>query len=96
MSARRIVLLLAFAAAAAIVVSEPAFAQCAMCRTALEQNGGAIAGGFNRAILFLLGMPYLVFAAVGGAWYWKRRARTRERTAPRETSWRPSLTPSPR
>lgn len=52
---------------------ETASAQCAMCVTALDQEGGRMAIGFNRAILFLLGMPYLVFASVAGSYYWKRR-----------------------
>jgi len=58
---------------AVVLGAETAFAQCAMCRTALEQDGGRLALGFNRAILFLLGMPYLVFASIAGSWYWKRR-----------------------
>jgi hypothetical protein len=64
-------LLLALAAALGYV--ETASAQCAMCRTALEQEGGGLAAGFNRAILFLLAMPYLVFGSIAGSWYWKRR-----------------------
>jgi hypothetical protein len=44
-----------------------------MCRTALDQEGGRVAAGFNRAILFLLGMPYIVFASIAGTWYWNRR-----------------------
>ncbi|MGH9323232.1 MAG: hypothetical protein ACRD21_12935 [Vicinamibacteria bacterium] len=62
--------------------AEMASAQCAMCRTALEQDGGRLALGFNRAILFLLAMPYLVFASVAGSWYWKRRKAGRLRGAP--------------
>ena len=58
---------------AVLAFAEGALAQCAMCRTALEQNGGATAAGFNRAILFLLGMPYLVFASIAGTWYWRKR-----------------------
>lgn len=57
----------------ALAGAEDTFAQCAMCRTALEQNGGATAAGFNRAILFLLGMPYLVFTSIAGTWYWRKR-----------------------
>lgn len=57
----------------AIGYVETASAQCAMCRTALDQEGGRLAVGFNRAILFLLGMPYLVFASIAGSYYWKRR-----------------------
>jgi hypothetical protein len=60
-------------ALAVVLLGENAFAQCAMCRTALEQDGGRLALGFNRAILFLLGMPYLVFFSIAGSWYWKRR-----------------------
>lgn len=52
---------------------ETASAQCAMCRTALDQEGGRVAAGFNRAILFLLGMPYIVFASIAGSYYWRRR-----------------------
>ncbi len=59
--------------AASLWMANAASAQCAMCVTALEQNGGEMAAGFNRGILFLLGMPYLVFTAVGASWYLKRR-----------------------
>jgi hypothetical protein len=58
---------------AALVFVETASAQCAMCRTALDQEGGQVAAGFNRGILFLLAMPYLVFGSIAGSWYWKRR-----------------------
>jgi hypothetical protein len=44
-----------------------------MCRAALEQGGPELAAGFNRAILFLLAMPYVVFGSIAGSWYWKRR-----------------------
>ena len=65
------------AGAAALIValfasSPPAMAQCAMCRTALEQENGQLAGGFNRAILFLLGAPYLVFGSLAGGIYYQR------------------------
>jgi len=74
MSPKRIVV---FALAVAFLLTigyvETASAQCAMCRTALDQEGGRLAVGFNRAILFLLGMPYLVFASIAGSYYWKRR-----------------------
>ena len=40
---------------------------CAMCRTALENSpeGRALAGTFNYAILFLMGIPYVLFGAAG-------------------------------
>ena len=57
--------LTSFVVVAALLALHPEFAsaQCAMCRAALEQNGGQVAAGFNRGILFLLGMPYLVFGS---------------------------------
>jgi hypothetical protein len=57
----------------ALALPHEAGAQCAMCRAALEQGGPEVAAGFNRAILFLLAMPYLVFGSIAGSWYWKRR-----------------------
>ena len=71
MSARIITALAGLAAS--LWIANTASAQCAMCVTALEQNGGEMAAGFNRGILFLLGMPYLVFTAIGASWYLKRR-----------------------
>jgi len=74
MSPKRIALLtLAAALLLAFGFVETASAQCAMCRTALEQDGGRVAAGFNRGILFLLAMPYLVFGSIAGSWLWKRR-----------------------
>lgn len=63
------------ASAAMLWMMDTASAQCAMCVTALEQNGGELAAGFNRGILFMLAMPYLVFTAIGASWYRKRRQR---------------------
>ncbi len=74
MSLKRIAALaLVVTLVAALGFVETASAQCALCRTALDQEGGRLAIGFNRAILFLLGMPYLVFASIAGSYYWKRR-----------------------
>ncbi len=76
--------LLAVAAALAVLAPETAEAQCSMCRTALEQNPEA-AAGFNRAILFLLLMPYAVFGALTAF-----HLRTRRAAAPA-----PAVTPAP-
>jgi hypothetical protein len=74
MTGRKIAALaLLLALALVLGFSETASAQCALCRTALEQEGGRVAAGFNRAILFLLAMPYIVFGSIAGSWYWKRR-----------------------
>ncbi len=73
MSAKTLLTSCVVVAALLALHPEYASAQCAMCRAALEQNGGQVAAGFNRGILFLLGMPYLVFGAIGASWAWKRR-----------------------
>jgi hypothetical protein len=54
---------------------------CAMCRTALENSpeGKALAGTFNYAILFLMGMPYALFGAVGFGIYRAFRQRKQKR-----------------
>ncbi len=71
----RVVLTLSAVVAAVVLAPGLAQAQCAMCVTALEQNGGEMAAGFNRGILFLLAMPYFVFSVVGASWLWKRHQR---------------------
>lgn len=58
-------------------------AQCAMCRTQLENNVSngdpGIAAGINTGILYLLVMPYLSILIVGYFWYKnsKKSANTR-------------------
>lgn len=48
-------------------------AQCAMCRTQLENNVSngevGIAAGINTGILYLLVMPYLCIMTLGYFWY---------------------------
>ena len=53
---------------------------CAMCRTALENSpeGRALAGTFNYAILFLMGIPYVLFGAAGIAIYRAYRQRSKK------------------
>ena len=50
---------------------------CAMCRTALENSpeGRALAGTFNYAILFLMGIPYVIFGTAGIVIYRAYRQR---------------------
>jgi hypothetical protein len=67
-------LLLLIALAGFALLAGDASAQCSMCRTALEQNS-EVAAGFNRAILFLLAMPYAVFASGAGYVLFSRRKR---------------------
>lgn len=50
-----------------------AFAQCAMCRSTLENNFSngdpGIAAGINTGILYLLALPYLTMMIIGYLWY---------------------------
>lgn len=54
-------------------MSAVATAQCAMCRTQLENNVSngdpGIAAGINTGILYLLSMPYLSILVIGYFWY---------------------------
>jgi hypothetical protein len=53
--------------------STSVFAQCAMCRSTLENNysngNPGIAAGINTGILYLLSMPYLAAIILGYLWY---------------------------
>jgi hypothetical protein len=49
------------------------FAQCAMCRSTLENNvsngNPGIAAGINTGILYLLVIPYIAVSVLGYLWY---------------------------
>jgi hypothetical protein len=49
-----------------IALEASGFAQCAMCRTALESSpeGQAIAGGFRKGIVLLLAAPYAILGTI--------------------------------
>ena len=92
MSRSGLLVLIAVAALLALL-SADASAQCSMCRTALEQNEEA-AAGFNRAILFLLAMPYAVFAFGAGYVLLSRRRRARQSATVTGTAGRAELLPA--
>lgn len=54
-------------ALAILLFEADGFAQCAMCRSALENSveGQAIAEGLQKGILFLLAAPYAIMGGVG-------------------------------
>lgn len=56
-----------------VLATQVAQAQCAMCRTQLENNVSngdpGIAASINGGILYLLVMPYLAVAVIGYFWY---------------------------
>jgi hypothetical protein len=66
---KRLLLMLALS----IVSVAGAFAQCAMCRSTLENNlsngDPGIAAGINTGILYLLALPYLAVIVIGYLWY---------------------------
>ncbi|HEY3405626.1 MAG TPA: hypothetical protein VGK59_19720 [Ohtaekwangia sp.] len=56
-----------------LLSSADLLAQCAMCRSTLENNfsngNPSIAAGINTGILYLLSMPYLAVMIIGYLWY---------------------------
>ena len=49
-------------------------AQCSMCKAVVESNaqtGDNIVEGLNRAILYLMGVPY--FLVIGMAYFWYKK-----------------------
>jgi hypothetical protein len=64
---RKLLPILLLAVFAVGLMEASAWAQCSMCRTALEQSeeGRALAGSFRYGILFLLVAPYAMFGGAG-------------------------------
>lgn len=66
---KKLMFILFFLTSATVSVS----AQCAMCRSTLENNYSngdpGIAAGINTGILYLLSMPYLAIIIIGYLWY---------------------------
>ncbi|MCB9232438.1 MAG: hypothetical protein H6581_12285 [Bacteroidia bacterium] len=61
-----------------ILGSEWVFAQCPMCKAAVESSsdgGGLMAENLNIAILYILVLPYLMIMGVGLLWYRKYRQK---------------------
>ena len=51
-------------------------AQCPMCRMAAESNlndGGTMAAGLNKGIIYLLLIPYLLVSSIGFLWWRNQR-----------------------
>ena len=65
------------ALAVLIPFAAPAWAQCAMCRTALESSaeGKVLASSFAQGILLLLFLPYAIFGTISYAVYRAYRNR---------------------
>lgn len=69
---------------ALILSTMSASAQCAMCRSTLENNysngNPGIASGINFGILYLLVMPYLAVLILGYLWYKSSKNARKELT----------------
>lgn len=70
------------------MLPEAAEAQCAMCRATVENNistgANKIGSGLNTGILYLMSVPYLLFAVIAYLWYKhskKQRAKKMELAA---------------
>lgn len=67
-----------------LTLSAQTWAQCAMCRTQLENNvsngSPGIAAGINTGILYLLVMPYIAITVLGYFWYKSSRKNAEELT----------------
>jgi hypothetical protein len=54
-------------------------AQCPMCKTSLEANRKdqteSVGNGINKGILYLLAMPFVMAASVGGVYWFRLRQR---------------------
>lgn len=75
--------LLAATVVALVLVWEPAFAQCAMCRQALQSpEGRQMIAAFRSGILLLLAAPFVVFGTVATLAVRSRRKRDRSQPAP--------------
>ncbi len=59
-------------------------AQCAMCRTTIENNVSAgetgLASGLNLGILYLFVAPYLIIGTISYFWYKKSRENAKKLT----------------
>jgi hypothetical protein len=77
------------AVALAVLMSQPALAQCVMCKTALVNSGEGqrIAAEFNRAILLMVVAPYVVFLGIAAVVF---RTRIQEWLRARLSSPEPS------
>ena len=60
-----------------LALTNEVFAQCPMCKMAVEsnlKNGGTAGKGLNFGILYIFVMPYLLVSVIGFIW-WKNRKK---------------------
>jgi hypothetical protein len=75
----RTFLIIAVAVGLMLVAADPTFAQCAMCKAAIESSADAAAAskGLNLAALVLLIPPVSIFAGLFGVFYRYRNVQGR-------------------
>ena len=80
MKALRTVLTFAVAIAVVLAAADVTFAQCAMCKAAIEgsTNAAAASKGLNLAALVLLVPPVSIFAGLFGVFYRYRNVQGRK------------------
>ena len=80
MKTLRTILIVAATVGLMLAAVDPAFAQCAMCKTAIENSKDALAAsrGLNLAALVLLIPPVAIFAGLFGVFYRYRNVQGRE------------------
>ncbi len=63
-----------------LILSANSMAQCAMCKATLENQdeGSTIGGGINEGILFLMPIPYILMAIIGGVFYYRYKKKKKE------------------
>lgn len=75
---KRVVAILGLLGSSAVTTA----AQCAMCRTTLENNVSngniGIAAGINTGILYLFFAPYLAIAVIAYLWYRTSKSNEQE------------------
>jgi hypothetical protein len=79
MGTLRTLVVLAIAVGLMLAAADPAFAQCAMCKAAIENSTDAAAAskGLNLAALVLLIPPVSIFAGLFGVIYRYRNVQGR-------------------
>ena len=75
----RTLLMFAVAVGLMLAAADPSFAQCAMCKAAIENSADAVAAskGLNLAALVLLIPPVSIFAGLFGVFYHYRNVQGR-------------------
>ena len=79
MKTLRILLIFGVAVGLTLAAADPSFAQCAMCKSAIENSTDAAAAskGLNLAALVLLIPPVSIFAGLFGLFYRYRNVQGR-------------------